>query len=364
MGRSPTLPRAWSNTERSSKASQSPFTLSVGRKWKTLLTFTLVLASVVAVFCWRSSQPPQIPHHPSDPPSYKLYNSTDVLPETPFAIVTFLTGQGDNDAYFMATRVLTHQLIHAPATKSDPVRVSFLVLCSQSTPTEQKDQLRRDGAHVVELQDVPVNWWIHSGVGRWKEQFTKLRTFEMIEYKRILFVDADTMIMSPLDGIFEEPEVESTTPTLTEARKNQIRRDEGPLPAEWFFAARSDNGYTGQRQHPTPPLQTTQFSAGFFMVAPDRILYNHLLGVMSHFRRFNPFTMEQSLLNYVFRREGAMPWRELHWKWSATWVNEKDADMGVKSLHEKLWDKGPQALKDIWYKKKGEMLNYYEHADR
>jgi alpha-N-acetylglucosamine transferase len=284
MGRSPFLP-VWSNTERLPNTSRSAFKVAVGRKWRSLLTFALVFTTFFVYFCWSSSQPPQFPRNPNDPPSYRLYNSSENLPDTPFAITTFLTGQGDNDDYFTSVRVLTHQLIHAPSTKSDPTRVSFLVLCSESTPEEQKEQLHRDGAHVVELQDVPVNWWIYSGVQRWKEQFTKLRTFEMIEYKRILFLDGDTMITSPMDGIFEEPEVESLTPTLTEARKDQIRRDEGQLPNEWFFAARSDNGFTGQRQHPTPPLQTTQFSAGFFMVAPDKLLYNHLLAVMSHFRR-------------------------------------------------------------------------------
>jgi alpha-N-acetylglucosamine transferase len=323
------------------------------------VAFIFIFAGLSATLCW-GRKTAQLTRKPSDEPSYRLYNSTAQLPDTPFAIATFLTGQSDSDTYFTATRVLAHQLIHAPATKCDITRVSFLVLCSQSTPEEHKVQLRKDGAYVVELQDVPVNWWIYSGIKRWKEQFTKLRIFEMIEYKRILFVDADTLIVSPIDSIFEEPEVETLAPSLT-SRKDQIRRDEAALPAEWFFAARSDNGYAGQRQHPTPPLQTTQFSAGFFMVAPDRILYSHLLSVMSHFRRFDPFTMEQGLLNYVFRRDGVMPWRELHWKWSATWVNEKDAEMGVKSMHEKLWDKGPQVLKDLWQKRKGEMLHYYEH---
>lgn len=77
-------------------------------------------------------------------------------------------------------------------------------------------------------------------------------------------------------------------------------------------------------------------------------------------RRFDPFTMEQSLLNYVFRRDGMMPWRELHWKWSATWPNEKDVEMEVVTLHEKLWKTGPQPLRDMWNRRKGEMLNFHE----
>ena len=290
--------------------------------------------------------------------SYRSYNSSTHLPDTDFAIATFLTGQATDDSYFVATRVLTHQLLHAPATKIDTDTVTFLILCSQSVPEEQKDILRDDGATIIEVRDVPVNWWIHSGVTRWKEQFTKLRVFEMIEYKRILFMDADILINGRIDKIFEESEVVTLAPTLN--RKGEKKWGESQLPAQWLFAARSDNAFTGEREHPTPPLQTPNFSAGFFLVAPDRQVFEHLLSVMAIFRRFDPFTMEQSLLNYVFRREGNMPWRELHWKWSATWPNEKDVEMDVVTLHEKLWKTGPQQLKDMWNRKKGEMLNFHD----
>lgn len=290
--------------------------------------------------------------------SYRNYDSSAHLPDTDFAIATFLTGQATDDSYFVATRVLTHQLLRAEATKIDPKKVTFLILCSESVSKEQKDALRDDGATIVEVRDVPVNWWIHSGVTRWKEQFTKLRVFEMIEYKRILFMDADILITGRIDAIFEEPEVATLAPTLD--RKKQAKWGESQLPAQWLFAARSDNAFIGERQHPTPPLQTLSFSAGFFLVAPDRSIFEYLLSIMAIPRRFDPFTMEQSLLNYAFRREGRMPWRELHWKWSATWPNEKDVEMGVVTLHEKLWKTGPQALQDIWNRRKGEMLNFQE----
>ena len=321
---------------------------------KALIGFVLTIISLLAIY-YRQSTTPQSIESP-----YRLFNSTRPLPSTEYAIATFLTGQARDDDYFIATRVLTYQLLHDAATRYDPSSITFLVLCSESVDLGKKETLRADGATVVDVKDVPVNWWIHSGVQRWKEQFTKLRVFEMTDYKRILFIDADTILLKPLDGIFHEPEVSTAAPMLS-SRENQIRSDEAPLPAQWLFAARSDNQFTGEREHPVPPLQALSFSAGFFLVSPDRQLFKHLLSVMSHFRRFDPFTMEQSLLNYVFRREGAMPWREMHWKWSATWPNEKDAEMGVASLHEKFWKTGPQVLRDKWALKKAEMLEHYEN---
>lgn len=292
-------------------------------------------------------------------PPYRLFNTNTTLPPNPHAIATFLTGQDETETYLTATRVLAYQLLHAPSTRLNSSSIAFLVLCSASVPLAHKQRLHNDGITVVDVSSVPVNWWISTGVTRWKEQFTKLRIFQMTEYQRILFLDADTMLTAPLDGIFTDPAVRSLDPTLF-SRKKEVKADEAPLPEKWLFAARSDNAFLGERGHPVPPLQTNVFSAGFWLVAPDRQVFEHLLSVMAHWRRFDPHTMEQSLLNYVYRRDGAMPWRELSWKWSATWPNELDAEMGIASLHEKWWKTGPERLRERWQALRKEMEKFHE----
>ncbi|KAF2197469.1 nucleotide-diphospho-sugar transferase [Delitschia confertaspora ATCC 74209] len=298
--------------------------------------------------------------NPLEPP-YRLYNSTHGrLPSTKYAIATFLTSDNTDPNYFTATRILTYQFLHAPTTKFNATTdISFLVCCTSTVPESQKAQLKKDGATVVEVTDVPTSWWISTGVTRWRDQFTKLRLFQMEEYSRILFIDADTMIMSDISPIFLDPEVAHTIAPLL-SRKTQIKKDEADLPAEWMFAARSDNALTGEREHAVPPLQTQVFSAGFWMARPDGVMFEYLMSVTRHWRRFDPHTMEQSLLNYAFRREGAMPWRELNWKWSATWPSEADASNGVVTLHEKWWRTGPNVLKAEWQKRRRDMERFFE----
>ncbi|KAF2877077.1 nucleotide-diphospho-sugar transferase [Massariosphaeria phaeospora] len=297
-------------------------------------------------------------------PSYRLFNSSSPLPSSRYAIATFLTGQSADPNYFTAARILAYQLLHANGTRLDLASsISFLVLCSSSVPEEQKVLLTDEGTTVVEVDDVKLPWWVKTGVTRWKEQFTKLRIFEMTQYERVLFIDADTLVAQPLDAIFHEPEVKSLAPRLDRAK--QQRRDEAALPASWFFAARSDNALTGERAHPIPPLQTPNFSAGFWIAAPDKLLFAHMMSVMQHWRRFDPHTMEQSLLNYVFRREGCMPWRELDWRWSATWPGERDLNAGVRTLHEKFWKVGGtevEELKRRWVKERERMGRFYRGA--
>lgn len=194
-----------------------------------------------------------------------------------------------------------------------------------------------------------------SQVTRWKDQFTKLRIFEMIEYQRVLFIDADTLIIEPIDGIFDEMMIQIP---MTSLFHREVKNDEKPLPSNYSFAARSDNAFSGERDHPFPPPPTECFSAGFWVAAPSREMFNYLTSVMRNWRRFNPHTMEQSLLNYAFRRSGPMPWYELGWEWSATWPSLRDLEGDVRSLHEK-WDRtGPQELRQKWQKVKEEMETF------
>jgi len=327
---------------------------------RVTLVFLVILA--FAYFAFHVYTAPRILNvaSTSDKPTYRLFNSTSPLPKTPFAIATFLTGQGTDLEYLNSTRILTYQLLHNPNTRIDTSTITWIVACSSSLPVDQKRTLQRDGATVVEIDDVKTNWWIKTDVRRWKEQFTKLRLFEMTEYQRILFMDADTLVLQPLGGIFQEPELADLQPTFAHGWPNDgVKDDEAELPDQWLFAARSDNGYGGQRGHPIPPLNSAEFSAGFWVVAPNKKVFGHMMSVMAHYKRFKPFTMEQSMLNYVYRRNGPMPWRELNWKWSATWPDVQDRDKGVAALHDKLWNNGPQELQDIWHKQQKEMLEFF-----
>ena len=325
----------------------------------TTRVFILFLLFVICYRCIKTLNRPLID------PTYGLLSSTT----SDYAIATFLSGDmpHDDDPYYTNARMLTYQLVHAPETRCDPP-VLFLVLCTTSVSAEKKDRLRRDGATIVEVSDVPLSWWIKTGVTRWKDQFTKLRLFELVQFSRILFIDADTLLTGPIFSIFSEPgfaEPMKTNFSLT----TQIKSDEAPLPSEFFFAARSDNAYAGERNHTYPPVfsgDSTPFSAGFWIAAPSKELFKYFMSVMRHWRRFDPHTMEQSLLNYAFRREGPMPWKQINQKWSATWPNEADIRAGVVGLHEKAWKddlSGTEELRKMYSLWKNRMEKFYNDAD-
>ncbi|CAI4214397.1 unnamed protein product [Parascedosporium putredinis] len=262
-----------------------------------------------------------------------------------FAIVTFLgsdTFGGAEDKYFIACRLLAYQLLHADETRLQDDRIEFIVAVTPTVNIWKRDQLESDGAKVVDVEDARLAWWINTGVTRWKDQFAKLRILTWTEYARILFIDADTLLLSPLDAIFHSNESMYPAQTNFQHRKG----DEAALPAEYVFLAAQDHQFVGERDHAVPPDP-----------------------IARHYRRFNPTTMEQSLFNYAFRRcdasqkakeassacprgatPGPMPWGEVDWRWSSTWPSMADVEGGVVSLHEKLWKTGPAPLRDMWQK--------------
>ncbi|KAF3281615.1 hypothetical protein TWF970_002171 [Orbilia oligospora] len=291
--------------------------------------FALALLIVIwTVFLWSS-----LPYYP---PASALrlgrlqHYGTDGVPEvraltanSRVAFATFLaentkrtgdTEKDNDDMYFVATRVLAYQLLHDPETRTNN-STPFIVLVTSAVSESKRRTLESDGATVIFAEDVPLPFWVKTGVTRWKDQFTKLRLFELVEYERIVFIDADTLLTRNMDGIFEDPAVKFPSETLLESKRGELKSDEAVLPEN----------------------------------------------VMNRWRRFNPHTMEQSLLNYAHRLSGTMPWGRLDYKWSATWPNHADLKGGVASLHEKFWSAGEEDMRRLWYDMRTKMERYWSN---
>ncbi|KAL5314887.1 hypothetical protein ACEPPN_017537 [Leptodophora sp. 'Broadleaf-Isolate-01'] len=296
-----------------------------------------------------------------------IYGLLTALPASPrYAYATLLTS--DDERYYTGARTLAYQLLADPETKTTH-DIPFVVMVTTNVPKHQRQQLILDGAIVAHVEDVALPWWIRQRLrrpSRYGDQFTKLRVLQMLEYDRVLYLDVDTLLMKPLDGVFDDPA--ARTPVQTQYRRtSRYTKPETMLPAQYVFAARSDNGRSndgstgGEYDHPYPPIERDSLSGGFWIVAPSNELFKYYMFVMQSstlgiMRPFDPQFMEQAMLNYVHRRQGGnMPWVALDYKWSATFPNERDVEAGVASLHDKFWANGPEAAKARWKKKKEEM---------
>jgi hypothetical protein len=126
------------------------------------------------------------------------------------AYVTFLSGTLDQDEdleadnYFVAIRILVWQLLHNLETRTKGIDV--VVMVTPSVSQSRRDRLERDGAIVYPVEFLrSENRWAKAEDHRWDDVMTKLRVWEMTQYSRILVMDGDSMLIHPLDGVFNDP---------------------------------------------------------------------------------------------------------------------------------------------------------------
>ncbi|KAK0390499.1 hypothetical protein NLU13_0003 [Sarocladium strictum] len=294
-------------------------------------------AQVCCLWCSGVDKPPEKIIRPEYLPS------ANSEAQHKFAYMLWLSNTPENDTenfdadrYFVASRVLLWQLFHDPVTKASK-DIDVIVMCGPRVGEAHKERLRQDGAiiHTVDVPHTPNDGWISPEESRWGDIMGKLHAWELEEYSRILLLDGDIILQSPLDDIFNDPGV------VTMRTKSGIGRksDEPDLPDEYLLCGFME---LNSRDHDWPPSDRGRtpgyFNAGFFMLQPNKKIYKYFIGLLDIPNRFDSRYMEQNLLNYAHRWDGAMPWKEINAKWNAKLVMDQDLEGGLVSLHEKWWD--------------------------
>lgn len=243
------------------------------------------------------------------------------------------------DEYFIATRLLAYQILHAPETRS--ANIPFIVLATKGVSEAKRERLRLDGAIVLAVETIAKPAWVTAGAPNWAQLFDKLRLWELTQFDLICFLDGDHILNRPLDGIFLDPAAALPQKPLTDPSNQEP--DEGPLPETYVFAGQPEMNH----KHHYPPSDATHdypnihyLNAGFFVMAPSLDILNHYLSILSLPNRFEPTLQEQNLLNYAHRSEeegGNMPWSMLDWQWNLHYPTREDLEGGVASMHEKWW---------------------------
>ncbi|OXB37949.1 glycosyl transferase family 8 protein [Cryptococcus neoformans] len=253
------------------------------------------------------------------------------------AYVTFLAHSDDpRPWYFNAVRRLMFQLKYDPLTL-DPHPKDFVVITTPGVPEWQLEQLREEGAIIAPrplIDHLPLP---ENGISRYAEVYTKLFIFNLTDYERVLFVDADQLMVKPLTRIWDDPNAwpESGMAACGESK------------SAW--------------DHPTPIEDQNYFNSGFMLARPDEKTFNELLQE----KDFDPWLPEQNLLNHYFRRDGPRPWRPLNHMFVTTFPRKVDLEAGIHVLHDKMWLAHlDREVKEVWRQKLGRMEGYWLAMDR
>lgn len=333
------------------------------RAWKIekLLQSLLILASLY-IFVNYHVLSPEV--------SQELFEPRQGRPkDSKLAFATLLLPWGDEgleendyDLYFRSTRLLNYQLQHSKYTRNRP-GVPLLVLVTPDVAQWKRDKLENEGATIVVVERLTSNW-LQPMAERWKDMMAKLRLWELTQYDRILFLDSDTFLLKPIEGIFDDPAAGAQSSLNNTA---EIKTDELSLPQTYVFASHPEVLHT---DHPYPPINMPYFNAGFFLMSPCLEMFSYLTHLLDLPERFNSNYMEQNLLNYAHREHGNMPWQRVHHKWNVNLPNMNDVRQGVVSVHAKLWSPGnvlqptERELMDKWEGARLEMERHYKFVGK
>ncbi|GAM84198.1 hypothetical protein ANO11243_021910 [Dothideomycetidae sp. 11243] len=259
-----------------------------------------------------------------------------------YAFATFLAGttkelEYKDDNYLIATRILSYQLLHADETRSRDRNIPFIVAVTDRVKEPARERLRKDGATVIEVPGLKADW-LGPTIESWEHVMTKLRLWELVDFERIAFVDADTILTEPLDDIFADPAVEERLTTVKIG--SNIGNVQNNLPSSYVFAGNAEQ----QHEHHFPPTEEGRdwpnkayLNAGFFVMKPDLALLQHYIKVLNTANSFDSSLPEQNLLNMVHDWKGAMPWQQLNTTLNIHYPKMADIDGGAHSVHEKWW---------------------------
>lgn len=266
-----------------------------------------------------------------------------------YAFATILTAEGDvefpdvEEPYLRAVRLLNYQLLHNPRTHNGSNDIPFLVLVTSDVPEGHRQILINDGAIVLPVESLGRDW-VHPKWGRWSDVLAKLNLWRLEEYDKITFLDADSILLSPIHEIFEQP--------TTNVRQTIMPNPDEPvnctiaerLPSEYMIAGIHD-AWIEQFMPPPDDLVFYQkgsyMNAGFFVLHPSKAVfdyYNALLDVPDQFDSAYP---EQNLLNCAHRTDGPMPWQYIGSGWNQKGAWQNDLKGGLRSLHQKWWRPTP-----------------------
>lgn len=270
------------------------------------------------------------------------------------------TENGGIDYYFEATRILAYRLLHRSDTKDLQGR-RLIVLTTESVLPFQIRALQDTGAIVRPVAAIaPPKGTDPTRINpQWKDQYTKLALWNMTEFSRILYIDADILPIRPMSPVFDTP--------------LSIDKDG----EEYIFGATYDSAWLRDfgrysRPVPTPGPNDTHaggaFNAGMFFIKPSRKQAAYVQSIYETPVEGQDFTngMEQDMLHYAYRDEGEYPWTRLSQMYNTQWPRLEDWEVS-HALHDKMWREDSPVQWDLrryWYVAWGEMLGWMDERRR
>jgi glycogenin glucosyltransferase len=172
------------------------------------------------------------------------------------AFVTMITG---GDAYLPGIDALGRSLADTGTG------VPRVVMVTDDVSQQARSKMGEEGWIVRPIEPVPPPAGNELLFDRFRHSYTKLRVFELVEYDKVVFLDADTIVLNKIDELFERP----------------------------FFAAAPDF------------FMPDRFNSGVMVLDPDQQRYDAIIATLGNAATYDGG--DQGILNTYWPDWWAMP---------------------------------------------------------
>ena len=193
----------------------------------------------------------------------------------------------------------------------------LVVLVTPGVPGKVRDELAAHGCSLLPVEAMalpagPGNRIAAYAMEHFAECWTKLRLWELEQFERVVYLDADMIVLKNMDELFEDTEAEvggggpSQVPRVCRVKAVH----------ECFCAVRRGDAACAHF-HPTllsEPPAGSYFNAGLLVLDPSRAVFEHMAGALASVNLSACPFGDQDFLNGYFC--GA--WTPLPWTYNAT----------------------------------------------
>ncbi|PYI24223.1 nucleotide-diphospho-sugar transferase [Aspergillus violaceofuscus CBS 115571] len=331
---------------------------------KQLLGISSLLVGILLLSSWWSSGilPWQrANHNQAASPTQRSIYAAYLSPPTEFEDFWFSRYKNSSDPYFDAVRILAYQILHASATRTRR-NLDFVVFVHEGVDESKRDCLRRDGARVVELPELRADWTRFKDA-RWAHVLTRLRLWQMVQYDRILLLDADSVLTRSIDTVWDLPEIQPKAPLSTSVHVGERVL---PLPKSYVLAGLPQlrlNHTARPTRVPEDFYDWETLNVGFLMLQPSLEIFDYFAAMLAVPESFESSIADQSLVNALFAADGPMPWTQLDLSWNVQWPWPEDTWAGYAVLHDKWWAPLHLETLDFFHSWYWRMIGFYSGRD-
>ncbi|QKJ87716.1 glycosyltransferase family 8 protein [Paramixta manurensis] len=215
------------------------------------------------------------------------------------------------------------ETLHA-SLQASGTRWPLVVMVTEEIAPAECQRLREQGCLIRAVMPLnPGNQSAeHYVAERFTDVWTKLRSWELTEFERVVFLDADMLVMQNMDELLEMPLPEQGIAACHACRCNPNHI--ANYPRSW---TPENCAYSWQeRNQPTPDRLDNYLNSGLLVLTPDEQVFQQLEAAIAAITDLSAYPFpEQDLLNEFFAKR----WTPLPWIYNA-----------LKTLafqHPKLW---------------------------